>query len=284
MFYDPRGLISPITLPIKIIQQKLFEVKFGWDKNIDKDNGQLLIQDIKGLKHVSSVSVNRHGPCCKHSHAQLHGFCDSSEKAYCAVVYAQIVCSHRVKVTLWSGRSRVASTKGHRVPRLELMACVLLARVMTEVKKAIEKEIFVGDKNVFCWSDSMVWIKQVSKTWKVWKHNRVLNIRKLVGLERWFYVPTSVNLADLATRVMSPRAFVESELRWRKSPNFLICGKENRQIQEIEVENKKSLVDAEGKQTVALVVVEASVHIGDVIDCRRFGKLSKLMKLTLYVY
>ena len=35
---------------------------------------------------------------------------------------------------------------------------------------------------------------------------------------------------------------------------------------------------------MALVVVEGSVCIGDVIDCRRFGKLRKLLKVSSYVY
>ena len=166
MFYNPLRLISPITIPIKIMLLKLFELKFEWDKNIDRDTSHLRIQYIKELKHVSSVSVNRHGLCCERSYVELHGFWDSADKAYCAAVYARVVCWHRVKVTLWSGRSRVASANAYSIPKLELMGCVLLARLMTEVKKAIEEEI-VGNENVFCWSDSMVslsWIKQVSKT------------------------------------------------------------------------------------------------------------------------
>ena len=189
VFYDPLGLISPITLPIKLILQKLFKLKSQWDTNIDADTCYLWKQYIKGLKHLSSVSVNHHVLCCERSFVQLYGFCNSSEKMCCAVVYAQVLCSHAVKVILWSRRSRVASVKGHSIPRLELMACVLLGRLMIEVKKAIEKEIVVGDENVFCWSDSMVslwWIKQVSKKWKVWMQNRVLNIRKLVRPEKWF--------------------------------------------------------------------------------------------------
>ena len=112
---------------------------------------------------------------------------------------------------------------------------------------------------------------------------KVLNISKLVDLERWFYFPTSVSPADVFTRVMSSRKFVESELWW-KGPRFLTCIKEIRIVQETEVENKKSLVEAEENQTVVLVVVEGSVSIGDVIDCRRFGKLSKLLSVTSYVY
>ena len=67
MFYDPLGLISPITLPIKIILQKLFELKFEWDTNIDADTSHLWKQYIRELKHVSSVSVNRHVLCCERS-------------------------------------------------------------------------------------------------------------------------------------------------------------------------------------------------------------------------
>ena len=37
MFHDPLELISPITLPINLVLQKLFELKFEWDTNIDAD-------------------------------------------------------------------------------------------------------------------------------------------------------------------------------------------------------------------------------------------------------
>lgn len=35
IFYDSLGLISPISLPIKFILQKLFELKINWDNRID---------------------------------------------------------------------------------------------------------------------------------------------------------------------------------------------------------------------------------------------------------
>ena len=90
-----------------------------------------------------------------------------------------------------------------------------MGRLMTEVKKTVEKEIVVGNENIFCWLDSMLslwWIKQDSKKWKVWVQNRVLTIRKLVSPGKWVYIPTSVNPADVVTRVMPPRKFAESEL------------------------------------------------------------------------
>ena len=65
-------------------------------------------------------------------------------------------------------------------------------------------------------------------------------------------------------QVMSPRKFAESELWW-KGQKILTCEKEIRPVQEIEVENKKSLVEAEEKQTVALVAVEVSQGWGPIL-------------------
>ena len=164
MFYNSPGLISPIILPIKIILQKNFNSKSNGIKilmqtlvsygyNILKDLSMLALS----LYTVTSSAAN------KCSYLQLHGFCDSFEKTYCTVAYAQVVCRWK-KLCCWD----------HSIPRLELMTCILLAWLMTEVKKEMEKEIVVWDENIFCWSDSMVpvwWVKQVSKTWKVWVQN-----------------------------------------------------------------------------------------------------------------
>ena len=44
-------------------------------------------------------------------------------------MYARVLFSHEVKIILCSGRSRVAPAKGHSIPRLELMAYVLLGKI-----------------------------------------------------------------------------------------------------------------------------------------------------------
>lgn len=187
MFYDPLGLTSPLSLPVRIILQNLFKLKLAWDDYIDQETLYSWKQYIKGLQRIRSVSCSRRVFFCEGDQIQLHGFCDSSEKAYCATVYVRVACSHGIKVSLWSAKSRIAPPTGHSIPRLELLSCVLLARLMSHVKKAIEKELVVEDHNIFCWSDSMVslwWIKSVHKRWKVWVENRVSVVRKLVGSER----------------------------------------------------------------------------------------------------
>ena len=83
-----------------------------------------------------------------------HGFGDASRVVYEAVVYVRSVCRHDVKVSLWTGKCRVAPVKLTTVPRLELLACVVLSKLIVSVKKAVTGLLNV--RNVFCWSDSQI--------------------------------------------------------------------------------------------------------------------------------
>ena len=133
----------------------------------------------------------------------LHGFGDALKVAYGAVVFVRSVCRHGVKVSLWTGKCCVAPVKLTTLPRLELLACVLLSKLIVSVKKAVAGLLNV--RNAFCCSDSQIslwWIRQVRRDWKVWVKNRVQVIRKNVSPEYWIYVPTNTNLADFTTRLL----------------------------------------------------------------------------------
>ena len=78
----------------------------------------------------------------------LHGFSGASRVAYGAVMYVRSVCRYGVKVSLWTGKCCVAPVKLTTVPRLELLACVLLSKLIVSVKKAVTGLLNV--RNVFC--------------------------------------------------------------------------------------------------------------------------------------
>ena len=84
---------------------------------------------------------------------EIHGLCDSSAQAYCAVVYVRVACSQAVKVNLWAGKCRVAPMEDLSIPRLELLACVL-SKLVVSVVHAVRLEVQV--RNVFCWTDSQI--------------------------------------------------------------------------------------------------------------------------------
>ena len=59
------------------------------------------------------------------------------------------------------------------------------------------------------------------KNWKVWIQSRVNEIRDNVPSQRWFYVPTKISPADIATGITNPIKLASNSLWWN-GPNFLI--------------------------------------------------------------
>ena len=62
----------------------------------------------------------------------LHGFSDSS-KACCAVIYAQSVVAEDVKVNFLVLKIKAAPLKTLSIPRLELLGCLLLSKLINEM-------------------------------------------------------------------------------------------------------------------------------------------------------
>ena len=96
---------------------------------------------------------------------ELHRFSDASLQAYGAVIYSRCLCkSSNITTNLIASKSRVAPIKPTTIPRLELLGNLLLARLMKNVKKALQNLDYTV-KRCF-WTDSKVtlsWIFSDSK-------------------------------------------------------------------------------------------------------------------------
>ena len=136
-FYDPIGLISPVTAKVKILFQLLCKDKLGWDDVISDDICLIWNDILNDLEYLGCVRVERF-VCMPGEYFQLHGFCDSSKQAYCAAVYFRVVDSAGVKVRLVSSKTKVAPLKELSIPRLELLACVLLSELIKSVVDALK--------------------------------------------------------------------------------------------------------------------------------------------------
>ena len=62
-------------------------------------------------------------------------------------MFVLVSCEHGGSVRLWTSKCRLAPVKELLIPRLELMVCLLLSRLMVSVKLAVEKEVSI--KNIF---------------------------------------------------------------------------------------------------------------------------------------
>ena len=96
-------------------------------------------------------------------------------------------------------KSRVAPIKEVSLPRLELLAAVVNARLLKFVVDTLQIKMH----RVVCWTDSMVtlhWIRRQSSCWKPFVANRVLEIQSTWDPECWHYCASKDNPADLLTR------------------------------------------------------------------------------------
>jgi len=143
---------------------------------------------------------------------QIHGFGDSSEVAYAAVVYLRIETSKGACKRLVMSKTRVAPLAKQTNPRLELLAALILPRLVDRVRVALLPVIKVHE--VYCWTDSRTtlhWIKGVGREYKQFVENRVREIRQSVPPESWNNCPGIENPADLPSRGMKADALKQSE-------------------------------------------------------------------------
>ncbi|XP_070547950.1 uncharacterized protein [Ptychodera flava] len=118
------------------------------------------------------------------------------------------------------GKARVTPlNKQLTIPRLELTAAVVSARVSDYIKSELRFE----DMKEYFWVDSKVvlgYINNESKRFHTYVANRVQQIRELTVPDQWRYVSTDVNPSDDASRGITARKLVEDS-RWLTGPHFL---------------------------------------------------------------
>ena len=110
-FYDPLGVVSPVTILFKMLFQRLCEAKLEWD---DPLSGDLLSEWnglISALQGTSLIVVPRcyfkevDGPLVS---ARLIGFCDASTRAYAAVVYLRLQVENGVHVRFLAAKTWIS--------------------------------------------------------------------------------------------------------------------------------------------------------------------------------
>ncbi|XP_062535421.1 uncharacterized protein LOC134204658 [Armigeres subalbatus] len=217
--FDPLGLTAPVIVRAKMLLQQLWLQPCGWDEAIPDvllakwDNYRI------DIPRINSYRVDRYAFLPK-SVIQLHTFADASQQAYGACVYARSTDPQgRTKVQLIASKSKVAPLKRITIPRLELSAAVLAARLHKKVTEALDMTI----ANSYFWSDSTVtleWLRSPPYTWSTFVANRVSEIQNTTQGSRWHHVAGKQNPADLITRGMKVDDFLNSSL-WHRGPSWL---------------------------------------------------------------
>ena len=289
--YDPLGMISPVTIMLKVFLQRLFGRKIGWDEILPdelKATWERLIEFLMKAPEISFPRFYFGEVKMKPLSIELVGFCDSSEEAYAACVYAKITVNGKTDVNLVISKTRVAPLKKPTIPRLELLSALILARLISSVQTMLTP--LCKTTVVRCFTDSitaMYWIKGEDKEWKTFVENRVQEIRSLVPKEKWNHCPGLENPADIATRSSNPVKLSENS-RWFKGPEWL-RGNENkwpeRHMTDLPEDCLKEVGSTcKGSSNMTLLIETGTqMNISKILDATRFSSYMKLLRVTAYV-
>ncbi|XP_029054961.2 uncharacterized protein LOC114882244 [Osmia bicornis bicornis] len=221
--FDPLGLIGPVVVTAKLILQRLWQVQVGWDESIPQELFSQWLEYRQDLERVSSFRIPRCAVSVELDTTiplEIHGFSDSSERAYGACVYLR----SRNKtgqwvITLLCAKSRVAPLKSISLPRLELCGALLLAQLVEKVKVALNSV----NVREHLWTDSTIalaWIRSSPHKWKTFVANRVSEIQTLTESGLWRHVSSGDNPADLISRGVKPTALAQAKIWW-SGPSWL---------------------------------------------------------------
>ena len=154
--------MAPIILIGKRILQHLCRDQIEWDEEIPEELKMRWRKWRNELSCLGELSIPRcfkpegFGPV---KSAELHNFSDASNVGYGQCSYLRLQNAEgKIHCSLVMGKARVSSLKTVSVPRLELTAALVSAKVNDEVKRELDFEI---TKETF-WTDSQIALAYIS--------------------------------------------------------------------------------------------------------------------------
>ena len=224
--FDPLGTASPLIVKAKIRLRELGVKGLQWTDVVDDDDRSWWEKWFVSLQLLIGIEAPRclfpNARCLISS--EIHVFCDASEEAYAAVVYVRNLYTREdveqeVLVRQVKAANKLAPKKCISVPKLELNAALLGARVARSIEASLPVKI---TRRRF-WTDSSTvrnWIRATAAYYQVFVSNRIGEIQTLTEAEEWRFVPGVLNPADAATRSTLDGDIFPSA--WLSGPDFLL--------------------------------------------------------------
>ncbi|XP_069105757.1 uncharacterized protein [Argopecten irradians] len=217
--YDPLGFVAPVSVLGKILMRDITK-GYNWDDPINpalEEKWNIFKDAVKTLKDLQIPRMMIPVSLSTANDIELHIFSDASEKAVGAVAYLKVESTEKQHTGFVMGKTKLAPSHGHTMPRLELCGAVLA----TELAHIIIDSLDVELKTVQYYTDSKVVLGYINnKTRRFYNYvsNRVERILKYSSPKQWNYISTKNNPADCGTRGVSS---VDELQKWLEAPKIL---------------------------------------------------------------
>ena len=272
--FDPIGFTSPVTLIPKLILQECWKEKINWDTELPNTLGRRFTKWANELKYLKDLEIPRKLPELNEN-TTLHVFVDASKSAYAASIFVRNSDGGDIKCQLLQAKSRVAPLKPITIPRLEILACTIGARLAHTVKE----DPNLKNIRTFFYTDSMNALYWITKqdNWATFISNRVSEIRKLTNPQDWRHIQGKWNPADLPSRGCNPKELLKSQ--WWNGPEWLKLPIEEWPASEITPDIE--VINSERKKTI-VSATNSSMNRFDFFQ--KVSSFSKIVRIMAYVY
>ncbi|XP_055623316.1 uncharacterized protein LOC129766743 [Toxorhynchites rutilus septentrionalis] len=275
--YDPMGLIANYLMYLKILLQEIWRSGCDWDEQISGKHAEKWRVWIEVLPEVRKVSVPR---CYRQitssdasTEVQLHIFCDVSESGVAAVAYFRFQQNETIECAMVGSKTRVAPLKFLSIPRLELQAAVIGARMADGITRSHRIKI---SRRVF-WTDSrdvVCWLRSDHRRYHQFVAFRISELLETTVVDEWRWLPTRANVADEGTK-WQRLPDLQPTSRWFHGPTFLW-------------KPDSEWPGDSGELGTTAEEIRSSVfhhHIISPLMCfERFTKWKRLLRTVAYVY
>ncbi|XP_062141879.1 uncharacterized protein LOC133849814 [Drosophila sulfurigaster albostrigata] len=88
--FDPAGWLAPVVIWAKIFMQEIWKQEVGWDDSLPADLTEQWISFLRNYSSLQDIRIPRWTNYAPGAKIQFHGFCDASQSAYGAALYARV--------------------------------------------------------------------------------------------------------------------------------------------------------------------------------------------------
>ena len=232
-FFDPLGICLPVTTYAKLLFQATCKTKstitstsrtLGWDEPLP---AEILAKWNKYAAELSSLSEIFIDRCFRPKDFPLDGcvfdlllYCDASPLAMAAIALGRFTFGEQIRFSFIMGRGRLTPSSSLTIPRLELQSCVMAVRLAETIKK----ELRIPIASIEFRTDSQIVIHQLLSSHlerPEFVKSRLHEILRHSTTAQWFHVSGKDNVADDATRGLTPAQFLPN-CRWLTGPSLAV--------------------------------------------------------------